>query len=187
MTATARSSAFFHKAVADLGAFALAAKPDALGLADRAFQALLGSDYGQYDGLIAALSPALGPAGLERLKQRVIAHGAKKQHSPAQKERRVAAYGSGGPIYQDEIEERSRNSAVRLALMEIADAQGDADAYIAQYEPKTRKVPGIAAEISRRLRAAGRIEEAWRAVEAAEHSGRRSDLDDLGWHDFRRR
>ena len=60
--------------------------------------------------------------------------------------------------------ERSRVSTVRLALTEIADMQGDVDAFIAQYEEKTRKVPKIAAEIARRLLSAGRVEEAWQAI-----------------------
>ena len=30
------------------------------------------NDYGQFDGLIAALTPALGQEGLEHLKQRMI-------------------------------------------------------------------------------------------------------------------
>jgi hypothetical protein len=61
--------------------------------------------------------------------------------------------------------------------MEIADMQGDVDAFIAQYEEQARKVPKIAAEIARRLLAAGRVEEAWRAISLAEHRRR-----DGGWN-----
>lgn len=43
-----------------------------------------------------------------------------------------------------------------MALEYIADVQGDVDGFIAQYDPKTRKVPKIAAEIAQRLLAAGR-------------------------------
>lgn len=71
--------------------------------------------------------------------------------------------------------ERSRQSTVRLALMDIADAQGDVDTFIGQYDAPTRKVPKIAAEIAQRLLAAGRVQEAWQAIEAAtpkEHQGR---------------
>jgi hypothetical protein len=73
--------------------------------------------------------------------------------------------------------ERSRVSTVRLALMEIADALGDVDAFIAQYEPETKKMPKIAAEIARRLLAAGRTQEAWPAIEATEHRRRNSGWD----------
>jgi energy-coupling factor transporter ATP-binding protein EcfA2 len=37
-----------------------------------------------------------------------------------------------------------------------ADAQGDVDAFIQQYDEQTRKIPKIAAEIARRLLSAGR-------------------------------
>ncbi|MCX7324168.1 MAG: hypothetical protein NTZ14_06975 [Hyphomicrobiales bacterium] len=174
----------FHKAVAELGVIAATARPDAGKLADQVFAARLGNGYGQYDGLIAALSPALGADGLEHLKQRLIAHGAEKKPQLAKADRRIVAYGSGGPVYQDEIENQSRGNTVRLALMEIADAQGDVDGFMAQYDARARKVPAIAAKISRRLLAAGRVEDAWQTIEAAEHPRRRGDLEELGWRDF---
>ena len=102
---------------------------------------------------------------------------------PAEKERHVIGCGSGGAIYADEIAERSRVSTVRLALMEIADAQGDVDAFIGQYDEQTRKVPKIAAEIAQRLLAAGRAQEAWQTIEATEH--RRSGWPDFEWEDAR--
>lgn len=58
---------------------------------------------------------------------------------PAEKERVKIGWSSSGPIYADEMAERSRVSTVRLALTEIADMQGDADAFIAQYEKKPGK------------------------------------------------
>ena len=60
--------------------------------------------------------------------------------------------------------ERSQVSTVRLALMEIADALGDVDAYIEQYDEQARKAPKIAAEIALRLLAAGRAQEAWQTI-----------------------
>jgi hypothetical protein len=173
----------FHAAAADLGEIARAAKADPYKLADRAFEALTQNDYGQYDDLIGALTPALGQSGLERLKQRMIALSNEPVHRLPDKERRAIGYGSGGPIYEDEIAERSRVSTVRLALMEIADAQGDVGAFIAQYDERTRKVPKIAAEIARRLLAAGRAEEALETIEAAEH--RRGGWPDFEWEDAR--
>jgi hypothetical protein len=98
---------------------------------------------------------------------------------PAAKERQVIGWASTGPIYADDLAERFRVRHIRLALQDIADAQGDVDAYIAQYEPEVRKVPKIAAEIAKRLLAAGRAEDAWRTIEAAEH--RHHDRSDFGW------
>ena len=83
--------------------------------------------------------------------------------------------------------ERSRASTVRLALQEIADALGDVDAFIEQYEEATRTMPRIAAEIAGRLLSAGRVEEAWQTIEATEHrrSGSNRDWPDFGWQDVR--
>ena len=175
----------FHAACSDLGVVAQTAKPDPVRLADQAYQALLENDYGHFDELVAVLAPALGHEGLEHLKRRMIALSATPVQPPAGKERQVIGWGSGrGPIYADELAEQSRVSAVRLALKEIADAQGDVDAYIGQYDERTRKVPKIAAEIARRLLAVGRPEEALKTIEATEHRRIGSwDWPDFEWED----
>ena len=173
----------FHSAVTDLGAIAQAARPGPQELGNQVFDALRRNDYGQYDDLIQALQPALGPIGLEHLKQRMIALSAEPVRKPAANERKVIGWSSRGAIYADEIAESSRVSTARLALQEIADAQGDVDAFIAQYEEPVRKVPKIAAEIARRLLAAGRPGEALKTIEATEH--RRSGWPDFEWEDAR--
>ncbi len=176
-------SGIFHVACSDLGDIAQAAKIAPRLLADHAFQALVKNDYGQFDGLIEVLTPALGQEGLENLKQRVIALSNEPVRRPADKERQVIGWGSSGRIYADDLAERSRVSAVQLALKEIADAQGDVDGFIAQYDEPTRKMPKIAAEIARRLLAAGRTKEAWQVIESAEH--RRTGWPDFEWEDAR--
>jgi hypothetical protein len=173
----------FRAAVGDLGDIAQSTRPDPKQLADQIFRALLRNDYGQFDGLIQVLQPALGPEGLEHLKQRMVALSAEPVRKPSANERQVIGWGSGGALYADDIAERSRASTVRLALQDIADAQGDVDSYIAQYDEPVRKVPKIAAEIARRLLAAGRADEAWQAIEATEH--RRRDWPDFEWEDAR--
>jgi hypothetical protein len=52
---------------------------------------------------------------------------------PAESDRVKIGWSSAGPIYQDELDERSRVGSVRFALSEIADIQGDVDAFIAQH------------------------------------------------------
>ena len=173
----------FHHACEDLGEIAQAAKTDPTQLADYAFQALTANDYGQYDRLITVLAPALGREGLDHLKGRMVVLSNQPVRKPSEKERQVIGWGSGGPIYADETAERSRASTVRLALREIADVQGDVDAFINQYDEQTRKVPRIAASIAQRLLAAGRVEEAWQAVKSTEP--RRSGWPDFEWEDAR--
>ena len=139
-------------------------------LAGQAFNALLENDYGQYDELIGVLSPTLGPTGLDQLKQRFVELSKAPRESSKGKERKVIGWGGGGPLYADEMAERHRESVIHLALQEIADAQGDVDAFIAQQSEKARTVPKIAAEIARRLLKAGRSKEAWTAINAVDES-----------------
>ncbi len=179
----------FTAAVADLGEIASAAQPNPTRLADEAYQALTRNDYGQYDNLIGVLAATLGPEGLEHLRERMVALSDQPVGRPSRTERQAMGYGSGGPVYADEMAERSRLSTARLALMDIADAQGDVDAFIAQYDEPTRRVPKVAAGITRRLLAAGRTQDAWQAIEASEPRSSAwvrpgVDWPDLDWPDF---
>jgi Family of unknown function (DUF6880) len=173
----------FHHACEDLGEIAKAAKTDPKQLAGHAFQALTENDYGQYDRLITVLAPALEREGLDHLKSRMIALSNQPVRKPPAKERQVIGWGSGGPIYADETVEHFRASTVRLALQEIADVQGDVDAFIRQYDEQMRTVPKVAASIAQRLLAAGRAEEAWQAIKSTEL--RRSRWPDFEWEDAR--
>jgi hypothetical protein len=167
----------FHAACRDLGKIALAAEVGPEQLSGRVFDALSENDYGQYDELISVLSPALGPAGLEQLKQRFVNLAKAPPKRPTDRERKVIGWGTGGPLYADEIAERRRESAIHLALQEIADAQGDVDAFIAQESEKSRTVPHVASEIARRLLNASRLKEAWAAINAIDENRR-------GWIPF---
>lgn len=176
----------FHDACQDIGDVAVQAKADPIIFADRVYDALVVNDYGQYDDLIGIAAPALGPSGLEHLKQRMIALSNQPVKRLPDKDRRAVGWGSGGTIYADEIAERSRLSTVSLAMKDIADAQGDVDSFIGQYDEKTRKVPKIAAEIGKRLLAAGRAEEALAVIDAAEPRKSSSwDWPDFAWEDAR--
>ena len=158
----------FHDACALLGEIALAAGTPPEALADAALEALRDNGYGQYDSLIAILTPALGADGLAHLKARIEALAKTPVPVPPKGEWEVVGYGSGGATYAHLMEERSRQSLVRMALKDIADAMGDVDAFISQYDPATRKVPKIAAEIAARLLAAGREDDALGFIERAE-------------------
>ena len=141
----------FREARSDIGDVALRTKADPAALADRAFESLIVNNYGQFDELIRVLAPALGQSGLEHLKQRMVDLSKRPVKKPVEREREKIGWSSSGPIYADEIAERSRVSTIHVALIEIADALGDVDFFIEQYEEEARKVPKIAAEIARRL------------------------------------
>jgi len=166
----------FREGCRDIGDVAVKAKADPTALADQAFAALIADDYGQFDELVRVLAPALGQAGLEHLRRRMIDLSNRPLPKPAEKDRVKIGWSSAGPIYADEMAERSRVSTVRLTLTEIADALGDVDAFIEQYEEETRKVPKIAAQIARRLLSTGRVREAWQTIEGDRASARQRQL-----------
>ncbi len=160
----------FHAACRNLGEIAEVVKVAPALLAERAFNALNENDYGQYDNLIVALSRALGPTGLEQLKVRFLELTKAPPEKPKGKDRKVIGWGSGGPLYADEIAARQRETTIHLALQEIADAQGDVDAFIAQQSEKAKTMPRVAAEIAQRLLKAGRAKEAWNAINAVDEN-----------------
>jgi hypothetical protein len=161
----------FRGAVEDLARLARVVKPAPDMLADKVYAALLENRFGQYDRLIEALVEPLGREGLERLKGNFAQLSKEPVKKPAAAERKAVGWGShSGPIYEDEIEERQRQSAIRHALKSIADAQGDVDSFIAQYDAKSKTMPAIATEIAQRLLTAGRLDEAWSAINAVDES-----------------
>ena len=171
--------AVFRAAREDLGEIAHAAKPDPALLAGRTFGAITNNGYGQYDGLIGILQPALGQVGLECLKQRVTEFSGTSATQPADKDSPGKVFGLSGSISEDEWRERRWLSIASIALRDIADAQDDVDGYIAQYDKDTRKFPRIAAQIARRLLSAGRAEQALHMLDAAV----REDAADWRWCD----
>jgi hypothetical protein len=73
--------------------------------------------------------------------------------------------------YDLDPDPRDRGQTVRLAMLAIADALGDAEAYLAEYrdhDPTALKRPLVAARIAQRLSAAGRAAEALALLDAAQ-------------------
>jgi hypothetical protein len=73
--------------------------------------------------------------------------------------------------YDLDPDPRDRGQTVRLAMLAIADALGDAEAYLAEYrdhDPTALKRPLVAARVAQRLMAAGRAEEALALLDAAQ-------------------
>jgi hypothetical protein len=147
----------FRTACEDIGALATRAKPDPQALADRVFAAITGNEYGEFDRLVPVVFPALGETGVAALRSRLVAALPKR---PA----------------TDRYDARA--AAVRRALQDLADGEGDVDAYIALVPGAERKRPAVAAKIGRRLLGAGRAGEAVAVLEGAA-PGRRTRRDDL--------
>jgi hypothetical protein len=157
----------FHTACDNLAAIAVMARPDPASLADRVVTALSKNDYGLFDTLVKGIYPALGEAGVARLRARL---------NEALRSRPRGA------------DKRDRHAdAFRRALQALADSEGDVDAYIALVPAEDHDRPSIGAGIGRRLLAAGRASEALAALEQARptRQGDRSrqfdELHELGY------
>ena len=173
-------TAIFSQTLADLAEVAQRGAADPVSLAERCFTALQENHYGQFDQLIPALTPALGDRGLAHLKSLLV----QLADLPVPEPEGFTARGRGShsPAQARALAARHRTSLTDAALMQIAEAAGDVDAVIARYSPAARALPEVAADIARRLLDAGRVEEAWAAIEAADPS----DLHLLAdWHEMR--
>jgi hypothetical protein len=142
---------FFHQSSAALGAVALRGPGDRKALADQVYAAIVGNGFGQFDPVLRDLAPALGPEGLVHLRQRLEALRARHTSNDRAK--------------------THRDLIVRIAMLDIADALGDAEAYWAEYrnhDPQALMVPAIAARVAERLTQAGRAEEALALLQGAD-------------------
>jgi hypothetical protein len=90
--------------------------------------------------------------------------------------------------YDLDPDPHDRGQTVRLAMLAIADAMGDAEAYLAEYrdhEPTALKRPLVAARVAQRLTAAGRAEEALALLDAAKPSADQTPPGPGPWIDAR--
>jgi hypothetical protein len=137
----------FRRACADLRGVACQARADPSALADRVFSAISNDEYGVFEGLVEAMLEPLGAIGTARLESR-LGEALSERPDP----------GQGWDWHA---------IVLRHALQTIADGRADVDAWIALLPAGDRARPDIAAEIGRRLLAAGRTREALQALEAA--------------------
>ena len=159
---------WFHQVSAALGQVALAARGKPQNLADQVYAAVVSNSYGQFDPIVRDLGPALGPEGLAHLRLRL----------------EILRQRSSGPTAAI----TKPDWVVRLAMLDIADALGDAGAYLAEYRdhsPEALTVPAIAAEVAARLTKAGRAEEALTLLQAADPTLRQRRAGAVEWCDAR--
>ena len=152
-----------HFAMTALGKVAPRVTHDPKHLAERVLDAIADAGYGEFDGVIPATAKALGQEGLEHLK--AITEDWVAKPPTAQELERYQGYG-----FQRSPEEAVRDSKLRtrsIIIADVADAQGDVDAYMARYTAEQLTYGTIAPDVAKRLLAAGRAEEALRIVEAS--------------------
>lgn len=136
----------FRAARAQFANIAPGAQLDPKALADRVWTAVQDNGYGEWDGIIALLAPALGPAGLARLKTNVEAYAATPVAEATTDNEAILFLRQlrGRPDYAAERKARF----VKSCLQEIAEAAGDTAAYIAQFSAKDLRRNDISAEVA---------------------------------------
>ncbi len=164
---TGAITALFREGCAKLGPLAEAAGIKTDRLADRVMDAVMENQHGQFDGLIRDVAPTLGGEGLAVLKTLARAIADRPVEVPPPGEWRRVGMSLTGPVYAHQREERQRRVVIDRVLKDIADAMGDVDAFIAGHSAQARKLPEVATDIATRLLAAGRAEEALRALDHA--------------------
>ena len=132
-------------------------------LAERILEAVAEADYGEFDGIIPATAEALDEEGLEHLKK-ITNEWAEAPPS----DQELARYrGYGFLSSPEECVQQNKESTKSIILADIADAQGDVDAYMARYSVEQLTYGTIAPDVARRLLDAGRVDEAFDIVSRA--------------------
>ncbi|MBZ0122971.1 MAG: hypothetical protein K8F31_03720 [Roseovarius sp.] len=98
-------------------------------LAERILEAVADAGYGEFDGIIPATAEALDQEGLEHLKKIMIAWADAPPTEQELKEYRSYGFSSSA----EEGVQRNKQITKSVILADIADAQGDVDAYMARY------------------------------------------------------
>ncbi|MEP3026004.1 MAG: DUF6880 family protein [Ascidiaceihabitans sp.] len=139
-------------------------------LASRVWDAVSDNGYGEFDGIIGLVAPALGEAGFIHLKSLVAAYAdaplddVDDEHEAIHFLRELRS--SNGNYLAEQ-----KAALIKMVLQDIAIAEDDTGAYIAQYSQDDLTRPGIAAEVAQLLLAEGKSQEALALLEAADLEG----------------
>jgi hypothetical protein len=161
----------FTTACNDLGPLAERAIIDPDTLAAIVFQKIISNYCGIYDGLIRSFEAALGQKGRAKLRELLL----QRQHQ----------------YLTDKISTDAsdrRDSTLRcliLALREIAEIEGDTDAFIDTYQGRDLRNSHFASEIALQLLRAGRAEEALGYLDRAQPSEQNRHFGQHRWTEVR--
>ena len=170
----------FHKACNDLGPLVMAARSSQDRLVDTVYDALCQNLFSQFDRLIAVLTPALGPEGLDLLRDRLevaMREGAPDLQTETRGDRQTDA------DYLWSVADRRTQRILKRALLALADAQEDPDAFLAQIDTESRRICANAISIAERFLLANRPAEALEILDAADVDD--DDWERMDWQDAR--
>ncbi len=147
----------FRQAAHDQGEIAVKAEATADILVKPLTEAILANGYGQSDTLIRDLAPRLGKDGLEQLPIGLMAAGKEPEARKVARTRKISRW-RRQKLERSTVARRNRAQILHQAQLDIADALGDVEAYMALQSDL--RVPATAAKVAERLLAAGRAAEA---------------------------
>lgn len=149
-------------------------RPNQQVLAERIFSALSTNDYGEWDGLLAHVGPALKPEGIAALKDAVDSYEAAPLPDDSLEGRAVFVVGGRvGYALDKNWPAKRKADKIKRWRQEIADLEGDVDAFLSQFDAEALENPAFAASAATRLIAAGRAAEALSILETARDTGKR--------------
>jgi uncharacterized protein DUF6880 len=167
-----RVGSVFRAACDDLGPLAERAQVQSQALAATVFEKVTNNGYGIYDGLIVNLAGALGKKGRAKLRTLLLQ---RREDYLTEDTRATITTGRFDFTL----------SGLSLALRDIADCEGDADAFIDTYQGRDLTNPRFASEIALRLVRAGRAEEALSYLDRASPSTKNRHFGQVEWTDAR--
>ena len=167
-----RVGSVFRMACDDLGPLAQQARIEPEALAATVFEKVTNNSYGIYDGLVVSLAAALGQKGRAALRGLLLQR--RQQHLTEDKRAEIAA-----GRYDFTV------SCLSLALRDIAECEGDADAFIETYQGRDLTNPRFASEIALQLLRSGRGQEALGYLDRATPSAENRHFGQTEWTDAR--
>lgn len=160
----------FKEAAQDIGLILTETKAGPDTWLPNVVSALLANTYGQNDQLIAVVAPFLDKAALVKLRDMLLMAAKGPVLTTSGRARPVKRWRKRVLAASEALRRRPRPEMLRTALLALADALGDVDAYIALMADAY--MPGVAAQIADRLLKAGRAADALKALDAAKLSTR---------------
>ncbi len=154
----------------DAAAIVALAKPDVSDLVRLITAAQMANSYGQNDTLIPLMSPLLGEDGLQRLREAILAAAKEPAATVTARSRPAKRWRKRVLAASEALRKRTRAESTRVALLAIADALGDVEAFIALMADAY--LPASAAQIASRLLKAGRPADALKALDGARQNPR---------------
>ena len=136
-------------------------KPNQHELAERIFAAMSNNEYGEWSGLLNHVGSALKSEGIAALKDAVDAYEAALLSEDSMKSHAVfIGPGSGGHSIDKDWLTKHKANEIRLWRQDIADLEGDVDAFLSQFDAEQLKNSTFAIAAATRLIAADRVTEA---------------------------